>query len=151
MVKGLDEIESRLHQLQVEKLGRDFYALLPTTIRVQYKGFSVPIPIKTLLSEDQFVDMITQAFHAVGNSLEHLELWLKDVFAEYDQKGITEASLMAMATPLVDEVRPETISVALKRIKDRRVSLRDESRFAERRRKYRALREQYRVPLVKGK
>ena len=80
-------------------LAKDLYRMLPDTVRVGYRGFIVPVPLKTLIVEEEFVSLVEWCFHETTEGLEFMRAWFRDTFAEFAKKGITEASLLAYAMP----------------------------------------------------
>jgi hypothetical protein len=50
-------------------VAKDLYRLLPDTIRVSFKTVVVPVPLRTLVSEDDFVLLVEHCFHDTEGGL----------------------------------------------------------------------------------
>lgn len=96
----LKDLQVDLRAVRIQAMAQDLYQILPDTITVRFQGMLVPVPIKTILTEQLFMSMVTAALKETDGQLSALERYMDQEFEEFAKRGLTTERLMSYASPI---------------------------------------------------
>jgi hypothetical protein len=92
-----DRAYEELHQVQIRELAGQLYALLPSLVTIRLGRLAVPVPLKSIVTQEQFIQFMVVAVTDLQSGLDALTNEVTKAFQEAQQRGIDRAALLAGA------------------------------------------------------